>query len=213
MCSLGTMIGLAPEGSTVSGWRRWRLGIDEAGTPLLRSTVIRAIWPGPTLEADELPLALDGNRSGIHAWTTPFRPGWRTLRKDVVSGEVVLSGRIVLHERGVLAEHCRIERLVLHPCGLHGPEEEFCGCTHGPQLSMVEMSDIASRLAARYGCKVEFAERAPWRRHARRTSGPVDTGPGRSVMDADVRRYIVAREPGEVFPELRIDATDLQPCT
>jgi hypothetical protein len=162
MCSIGNFVGVAdlPEG--ISGWRDWKLELASDGTPILRSLVNDTRWQGRRLTADAPPTGSERDRHGIYAYLDP-RPVGHVWRREhaVVSGEVILSGRIALHERGVRAEHAAIRRLKLDPCGLHGPDSVFCRCTHGMWLSPAELDHVRASLAQRYGCPVEItAERS-----------------------------------------------------
>lgn len=180
MCtSLGKIVGIGRPGEPLVGWRTWRLELDPSGRPALRS-VTRPVHWDREIRSNRPPRVLDDDRSGIHAYHRPRPPRPHWSRREVVSGEVVVGGMVVVHEHGYRAEWAEIRNLVLHPCGLHGDvrrgtvppgaplllglltsAEEFCGCSHGPHLSSEEMELVRSGLADRYGVPVEIAEPQP----------------------------------------------------
>jgi hypothetical protein len=117
MGPLGRMSGLefAPDLiEPVIGFRQWRL-VDAA----LRSMFSKTAWVGREMaarcpEGDHDPAQTPSPRCtcGIYAYYDPC-PRTSTITGDLVSGAVVLWGRIEAHATGVRAEHARIVGLEL----------------------------------------------------------------------------------------------------
>ena len=142
MCSLGKVTGrLEALTGEVIGWRQWRLDRDRSGRIVLQSLVGRVFWNGRDFEADRAPEAGDGDRHGVHAYAPSHgRQPWGSYGdRNVVSGEVGLSGIVVVHERGCRAERARILRLELRECGVHGSDRHYCACTHGAHMTRGEL--------------------------------------------------------------------------
>jgi hypothetical protein len=126
----------------IVAYRGWTL-TGTLDDPVLKSVAVDTEWAGPALAADSKPLdhaheawaARTGH--GIYAYKTAhdFFEGHGST--SLVWGQVLLYGKVVVHERGCRAERAMIRNLVLSP------------------RAWVKWGDaLASKLAQRYGCDV-----------------------------------------------------------
>jgi hypothetical protein len=148
--------------------RLWRVSKERDGTIRLMSAGVDAWWEGPTLTADEKPVAY--GRHGVHGFTAGEQREWGQYRDtSVVYGIVRLWGRVVAYERGYRAEHASILRLGLRP-GLWG-QRSHCTCflclsgamnndlgrsVLQPTPGVVHDMEVAQALERRYGCDVDL---------------------------------------------------------
>ena len=95
---------------TIYGWRAW----DITAGHLLESIHNSTTWEGPVLRADGAPSDHDpfihGGTNGIYSWSTAMRAA-RYAEDDQIIGRIVLSGRVVKHERGYRSEVATMDRL------------------------------------------------------------------------------------------------------
>lgn len=124
----------------IRGFRAWRLTHDERGLAL-QSAHVGSVWDGPLMH-DKTPPE-DGYVENWHSNTVhhgiyaakSFKP--LDYKTASVYGEVMLWGKVVVHERGYRAERAMIRRLVVVD-----------------HFALLEMPSLPDLLAKRYGCDV-----------------------------------------------------------
>jgi hypothetical protein len=108
----------------ITAYRGWNVERRTDGYILRSVAALHVAWPGPTLVADKVPednravgitSLIAGPGHGVHAFksvTELMKPGGYTCQ---IWGEVLLWGRVVVHERGYRAERAMIRRIVVPP--------------------------------------------------------------------------------------------------
>lgn len=144
----------------IIGWRGWCLVLDKSREPALCSVVTGTVWEGPVFREQGPPTThpdrVLGAVYGIHAAKMLVPLEYKNLP---VEGEIMLSGRVIVHRYGYRAEVATIRRLVLYPPPWYSRWLASYGSCPYPATDHWPDEELRQKLADRYQCDVEFGER------------------------------------------------------
>ncbi len=142
----------------VLAWRGWKV-VGEANDLKLASMTVKSAWEGPVLHSptppnNAQPVDRTGDNGvrgshGIYGLKHSKQLLEQVSYADVW-GEVLLYGKVVVHEKGYRAEHAMIQRLLVFP------------------QVVLKYDDIETQLTKRYGCEVTTDVRVLRGTHAAR---------------------------------------------